>query len=99
MVRLDSGLFAMADTDVGMPSPYGYLWVAEHPWGPWSRAAMFTMPDCDPRGCYGLNLHPEDSTSSVLRLSYATAAGPKVRVTDLRVSIAPDGSAVSIRGG
>ncbi|MFI7588216.1 hypothetical protein ACIB24_14200 [Spongisporangium articulatum] len=97
VVRLSTGGYAMADTEVGAPSPYGYLWVAPRAWGPWSRAASFVMPNCGSRGCYGLNLHPTQSTGTLLRLSYSTVIGPYVRVTDIPVTMAADRTSVSVR--
>jgi hypothetical protein len=97
VVQLSSGLYAMADTEVGAPSRIGLLWVSKNPFGPWSPAAQFYFPMCPVAGCYGLNLHPETSTSSTLRVSYATEGGPYVRVYDVPVSISADGSAIRVR--
>jgi hypothetical protein len=98
IVRLKNGVYAMADTEAGVVSGIGYLWVAPHPWGPWSQAAPFLMPDCPVRGCYGLNLHPEASTATSLRISYATGEhDPNVRVTDVRIQLDPAGRWISAR--
>ena len=98
VVRLNSGGYAMADTELGAVSTTGLLWVAPHPWGPWSRAASFTFPRCPDPGCYGLNIHPAQSTDRTLRISYATnGVGPFVRVDDVPVSIRADSSSIRIR--
>ncbi len=97
VVRLSSGLYAMADTEVGAQSRIGLLWVSKNPFGPWSAAAQFYFPYCPVAGCYGLNLHPENSTSSTLRVSYAIKGGPYVRVYDVPVSISADGSSIRVR--
>jgi hypothetical protein len=98
VVRLSNGIYAMADTEAGVVSQVGHLWVAPNPWGPWSAAASFFFPRCPMPGCYGLNLHPQQSTSTSLRVSYATGhKGPFVRLYDVPVSIAPDGSAIRVR--
>jgi hypothetical protein len=88
----------MADTEAGSVSTTGQLWVSPNPWGPWSRAASFSFPRCPEPGCYGLNIHPSQSTSNLIRVSYATnGVGPFVRLYDVPVSIASDGSYVSVR--
>jgi hypothetical protein len=98
VVRLTSGGYAMADTEVGSVASSGRLWVAPNPWGPWSRAAEFDFPRCPEDGCYGLNLHPEQSTADRLRVSYATTGiGPFVRVADIPVWISPDRSSILVR--
>jgi hypothetical protein len=97
VARLKNGLYAMADTEVGAPSRVGLLWVSKNPFGPWSQAAQFVFPLCPAAGCYGLNLHPANSTASTLRISYATEGGPYVRVYDVPVSISSDGSAIRVR--
>lgn len=98
VVRLKNGVFAMADTEAGVVSQIGHLWVSPNPWGPWSAAASFFFARCPQPGCYGLNLHPQQSTSTSLRVSYATGdQGPFVRLYDVPVSIAPDGSAIRVR--
>jgi hypothetical protein len=98
VVRLNSGIYAMADTEAGSVSTTGLLWVSPHPWGPWSAAASFTFPRCPPPGCYGLNIHPADSTSNLIRVSYATTGvGPFVRLYDVPVSISSDGSYIRVR--
>ena len=98
VVRLRSGGYAMADTEVGAVATSGQLWVAANPWGPWSPAAVFAFPRCPAPGCYGLNLHPSQSTSEQLRISYATnGIGPFVRVVDVPVWISPDSTAILVR--
>jgi hypothetical protein len=97
-VRLRSGGYAMADTEIGVVATSGLIWVAPNPWGPWSQAAGFDFPRCPAPGCYGLNIHPSQSTDSQLRISYATnGVGPFVRVADIPVSISPDHSAILVR--
>lgn len=98
VVRLRSGGYAMADTEVGVVSPTGLIWVAPNPWGPWSPAAEFDFPRCPAPGCYGLNIHPSLSTNDRLRISYATnGVGPFVRVVDVPVWISPDSSSILVR--
>jgi hypothetical protein len=98
LVRLNGSVYAMADTEAGSVSTVGRLWVAPRPWGPWSRAASFTMARCPPPGCYGLNLHPEASTPNALRVSYATAGThPVVRVDDVAVSFGAKGGWIRTR--
>ena len=98
VVRLASGGYAMADTEVGVVATSGRLWVAPNPWGPWSPAATFDFPRCPKPGCYGLNLHPSQSTADQLRISYATnGVGPFVRVVDVPVWISPDSSSILVR--
>ena len=81
-------LFVMADTTAGIPSTQGLLWVARHPWGPWSPAAPFDLPDCPRDGCYTLNVHPERSPPGTVRVSFATSGvGPYVRVVDVPVQV------------
>ena len=89
-------LFVMADTSGGIQSTQGLLWVARQPWGPWSRAAPFRLPDCPSGGCYTLNVHPDRSPPGTLRVSFATSGvGPYVRVVDVPVRLsAPDRSGV-----
>ena len=98
VVRLRSGGYAMADTEVGVVATSGQIWVAANPWGPWSPAASFAFPRCPAPGCYGLNIHPSQSTADYLRISYATnGVGPFVRVVDVPVWISPDSSAILVR--
>jgi len=98
VVRLGSGGYAMADTEIGMVSGTGLLWVSPHPWGPWSRAVSFTFPNCPPVGCYGLNIHPSQSSADQIRISYATGGGlPVVRVYDVPVVIGADAASIRIR--
>jgi hypothetical protein len=98
VVRLRSGDYAMADTEVGAVGTTGQIWVAPDPWGPWSPAARFEFPRCPAPGCYGLNIHPSQSTNDRLRISYSTnGIGPFVRVVDIPVWISPDSSAIMIR--
>jgi hypothetical protein len=85
-------LFVMADTTGGIQSTEGLLWVARRPWGPWSRAAPFPLPDCPSEGCYTLNVHPDRSPPGTLRVSFATSGiGPYVRVVDVPVELDPGG--------
>jgi hypothetical protein len=98
VVRLRSGGFAMADTEVGVVATSGRLWVSPFPWGPWSTAATFDFPRCPEPGCYGLNIHPSQSTDDRIRISYATnGVGPFVRVVDVPVSISSDHSSILVR--
>jgi len=98
VVKLPSGGYAMADTEVGSAAAEGRLWVAPKPWGPWSPAAKFDFPRCPRAGCYGLNLHPDQSTPDHLRVTYATnGVGPFVRVVDVPVWISADRSAILVR--
>lgn len=98
VVRLGSGGYAMADTEAGSVARTGLIWVAPHPWGPWSQAATFAFPRCPAPGCYGLNLHPAQSSGNRLRVSYATnGVGPFVRIVDVPVSITADSSSILIR--
>jgi hypothetical protein len=98
VVRLRSGGYAMADTEAGTVATVGLIWVAPNPWGPWSAAASFPFARCPDPGCYGLNIHPSQSTSDRLRISYATnGVGPFVRVVDVPVWISPDSSAILVR--
>jgi len=98
VVRLRSGGYAMADTEVGSVGTSGLIWVAPHPWGPWSRASGFDFPRCPAPGCYGLNIHPSQSTDDRLRISYATnGVGPFVRIVDVPVSISSDNSSILVR--
>jgi hypothetical protein len=81
-------LFVMADTSGGIQDTRGLLWVARHPWGPWSRAAPFALPDCPSEGCYTVNVHPDRSAPGTLRVSFATSGiGPYVRVVDVPIRI------------
>ena len=99
VVRLRSGGYAMADTEIGAVSTTGQLWVAPSPVGPWSASASFTFPRCPPPGCYGLNLHPDQSSEYRLRVSYATnGVGPFVRLYDVPVVINADRSAILTNG-
>jgi hypothetical protein len=83
-------LFVIADTASGWLSAEGLLWVARHPWGPWSRAASFALPDCPAGGCYTLNVHPDRSPPGTIRVSFATnGIGPYVRVVDVPVQLDP----------
>ena len=83
-------LFVMADTTGGIQSTEGLLWVARHPWGPWSRAAPFPLPGCPSGGCYTLNVHPDRSPPGTLRVSFATSGiGPYVRVVDVPIKLGP----------
>ena len=78
--------FVMADTTGGIQSTRGLLWVAQHPWGPWSRATRFVLPDCPKGGCYTLNVHPDRSPPGTIRVSFATSGiGPFVRVVDVPI--------------
>ena len=88
------GLFVMTDTASGIQSTKGLIWVARHPWGPWSRAASFALPGCPSSGCYTLNVHPDRSPPGTLRVSFATSGiGPYVRVVDVPIQLAgPDRS-------
>ncbi|HST81504.1 MAG TPA: DUF4185 domain-containing protein [Kineosporiaceae bacterium] len=98
VVRLKSGDYAMADTEVGAVGTAGQIWVAPDPWGPWSPAARFEFPRCPAPGCYGLNIHPSQSTDDRLRISYSTnGIGPFVRVVDVPVWISPDSSAIMVQ--
>ncbi len=98
VVRLRSGRYAMADTEVGAVATSGLLWVSPNPWGPWSPAAKFDFPRCPEPGCYGLNIHPSQSSDDQLRISYATnGVGPFVRVADVPVWISSDSSAILVR--
>jgi hypothetical protein len=98
VVRLASGGYAMADTEIGAVSTTGLLWVAPHPWGPWSRPVSYTFPRCPAPGCYGLNIHPSQSTNREVRISYATnGVGPFVRLYDVPVTISDDSSSIQIR--
>jgi hypothetical protein len=95
VVRLRSGGYAMADTEIGAVSTTGQLWVAPSPVGPWSASASFTFPRCPAPGCYGLNIHPDQSSQYRLRISYATnGVGPFVRLYDVPVVINADRSAI-----
>jgi hypothetical protein len=97
IVRLKNGLYAMADTEAGTVSRVGHLWISKRPHGPWSRAATFNFAACPAPGCYGLNLHPEQSSGTSLRVSYATTSvGPFVRVLDVPVKVDPDGSWIQV---
>lgn len=89
-------LFVMADTTGGIQSTKGLLWVARQPWGPWSKAAPFALPDCPSGGCYTLNVHPDRSPPGTVRVSFATSGiGPYVRVVDVPVrQVRPGGSGV-----
>jgi hypothetical protein len=99
VVRLQSGGYAMADTEIGAVSTTGQLWVAPSPVGPWSASASFSIPRCPPTGCYGLNIHPEQSSEYRLRVSYAThGIGPFVRLYDVPVVINADRSAILTNG-
>jgi hypothetical protein len=91
-------LFVMTDTTGGIPTGEGLLWVARQPWGPWSRAAPFRLPECPSGGCYTLNVHPDRSPPGTVRVSFATnGIGPYVRVVDVPVRVdIPDRSG---RGG
>jgi hypothetical protein len=82
------GLFVMADTTGGIQSTEGLLWVARQPWGPWSKAAPFALPECPTGGCYTLNVHPDRSPPGTVRVSFATSGvGPFVRVVDVPVRV------------
>jgi hypothetical protein len=95
VVRLRSGGYAMADTEIGAVSATGQLWVAPSPVGPWSASASFTFPRCPPPGCYGLNIHPDQSSKYRVRVSYATnGVGPFVRLYDVPVLISADLSTI-----
>ena len=84
------GVYATLGTVVGTVSGIGMLWVAPHPWGPWSAPASFRLPKCPAAGCYTLNLHASESIGGRIRISYATSGiGPYVRVTDLTVKVTP----------
>jgi hypothetical protein len=90
-------LFVMTDTSGGIQSSRGLLWVARDPWGPWSRAAGFPLPQCPSAGCYTLNVHPEQSPAGTLRVSFATnGLGPYVRVVDLPIRVNDRGPIPSI---
>jgi hypothetical protein len=90
-------LFTMADTSGGIQSKTGLLWVARDPWGPWSRAAPFPLPQCPDRGCYTLNVHPQQSAAGTLRVSFATnGLGPYVRVVDVPIRVDTSGDVPSI---
>lgn len=92
------GVYATTGTAAGQSSQIGLLWVAPHPWGPWSSPAAFLLPQCPSAGCYTLNLHPLESTSDRVRISYATAGiGPYVYVTDVALWAAANGSKVTRR--
>ncbi len=83
-------VFVIADTSGGIQDDEGRLWVARHPWGPWSRAAPFALPDCPSTGCYTLNVHPDRSPPGTVRVSFATSGiGPYVRVVDVPVRLGP----------
>jgi hypothetical protein len=92
------GVFTMADTTGGIQDREGRLWVARVPWGPWSAAARFPLPECPAQGCYTLNVHPQQSPAGTLRVSFATnGIGPYVRVVDVPVEVDP--AEPSIRTG
>jgi len=91
------GLFTMADTSGGIQAAQGLLWVARNPWGPWSRAAPFPLPQCPRGGCYTLNVHPLLSAPGTLRISFATnGVGPYVRVVDVPIRVDRDGTVPTI---
>jgi hypothetical protein len=93
----DQGVYGVVDTAAGAVSTTALLWVAPDPWGPWSKPARFTMPDC-PAGCYTLNLHTGQSPPGAVRVSYAThGVGPHVRVTDVAVSVTGNAATVTAR--
>jgi hypothetical protein len=90
-------LFVMTDTSGGIQATRGLLWVARNPWGPWSRAADFPLPQCPAAGCYTLNVHPEQSAAGTLRVSFATnGLGPYVRVVDVPIRVDDSGPIPSI---
>jgi hypothetical protein len=92
------GVFTMTDTTGGIQDDEGRLWVAKTPWGPWSDAARFPLPECPKQGCYTLNVHPQQSPPGTLRVSFATnGLGPYVRVVDVPVAV--DAKKPSIRTG
>lgn len=92
------GVFTMTDTTGGIQDDEGRLWVARNPWGPWSRAARFPLPECPAQGCYTLNAHPQQSPPGTLRISFATnGVGPYVRVVDVPVDV--DAGKPSVRTG
>jgi hypothetical protein len=92
------GVYVTAGTATGHTSTTGELWVAPHPWGPWSKPIDYTLPNCPAYGCYSVQVHPLESTGGRIRVSYATSGvGPYVRVTDVPVKIASNGSAISLR--
>jgi hypothetical protein len=82
------GVYATTGTAAGHTSGTGLIWVSKTPYGPWSKPLSFALPNCPVAGCYTLNLHPMESTSGRIRISYATAGvGPYVKVTDVKVAI------------
>jgi hypothetical protein len=92
------GVYVTAGTATGHTSSTGELWVAPHPWGPWSKPLDFALPNCPAAGCYSVQLHPLESTGGRIRVSYATAGtGPYVHVTDVPVKIATNGTKISLR--
>jgi hypothetical protein len=94
----DQGVYGVVDTAAGAVSTTALLWVAPNPWGPWSKPARFTMPDCPASGCYTLNLHTGQSPPGAVRVSYAThGVGPHVRVSDVALSVTGKASAVTAR--
>jgi len=94
------GVFALTNTSGGIQSRTGLIWVAPHPWGPWSAPAFFPLPGCLKAGCYTLNLHPESSLAGAVRVSYATAGvGPFVLVADVPLIVRGGGRSVATRAG
>jgi hypothetical protein len=91
------GLFVMADTSGGIQSRTGRLWVARQPWGPWSTAATYDLPQCPEKGCYTLNVHPDQAAPGSMRVSFATdGLGPYVRVVDVPIRTDDAGPVPSI---
>lgn len=92
----EQGVYGVVDTAAGAMSAEALLWVSPNPYGPWSRPAKLTLPNC-PYGCYTLNLHPGQSPAGAVRISYATKEGPHVRVTDVAISVPGNGSGITAR--
>jgi hypothetical protein len=91
-------VYTMADTSGGIQSNEGLLWVARRPWGPWSRAAPFPLPECPKDGCYTINVHPQQSAEGYLRVSFATnGTGPYVRIVDVPIRVDTSGAEPTIR--
>jgi hypothetical protein len=94
--------FVMADTEAGHQGQFGLLWVAENPWGPWSVPATLGFPRCPEAGCYGLNVHPGQSTANSLRISYSPVGrnkqGPYVYLVDQPVDVSSSGRRIRTPG-